>query len=384
MLLLPAAILVFTVGSTMLFSENREASIPLAKVKRAKVTIKITETGELRALEQVTISAATDKQILWLAPEGKWVAAGDTLVKFESTKYEIARDDGQSAVLMARADLTKAFGDFEAQQLKEAAARKEYELLPELAKKGYITEQEVEQARLTHNEEKSKTRSQQAAMQAAKAQVERAQQLLAQQERKLRQGVVLAPREGLVVYATIGDEENRKKISVGMSPLEGMDLLYLPDVSSMLVDLQVSEVDLAKLKVGLPAEVRLDAYPDEVFKGEISVIADLAKRKFNLMTGKLGGAKIFDVTVRVLARDLRLKPGLTATADIIVNEYDNVLYIPVESVFFDSQRQSFVHVRQGGKVAPRTISIGESNDRYVVIKEGLQEGEEVLLRRPKA
>lgn len=382
MIMAPVAIVVFWAGSNFWASEDDSPEIRRAKVKRGPVTIKIVESGEMRAQDQVTISAVGDKQIRWLVPEGKWVEEGDTLARFESEKYEIARGEGQSDVLLAKADLAKALSELEAQQMQENVIHKNHEILPPLAKKGFIMEYEVEEARLKYIEAKAKTRSLRAAAQAARANVARAERALGQRERKLRQGAALAPRAGLVVYATFGDEENRKKIAVGMTPLEGMDLVYLPDVSSMLVDIQVSEVDLARLKVGLPVEVRLDAYPDDVFKGEIQNIADLAKPKFNLMTGKFGGAKIFDVTIRVLERDLRLKPGLTATADIIAHEYDDALYIPIESVFLDDQGQPFVYLKQRGKITPRPIVIGDSNERVVVVKESLQEDDEILLGRP--
>lgn len=382
--LLPLVLGVFWVGSNFLASESDGPALRSAKVKRGPLTIKLIESGELRAQDQVTISAISDKQILWLVPEGKWAQKGDTLIKFESNKYEIARGEMESVILMASAAHSRAEGELEAQKLRENAVRKNFETLLPLAKKGFITEGDLEKARLTFIEAKSRTRSLEGDVQATGIRVTRAQQAYAQQERKLRQSVVLAPREGLVVYAVTGDEENRKKIAVGMTPLEGMDLIYLPDVSSMLVDLQVSEVDLAKLQIGLPAEIRLDAYPDAVFKGQIKMIADLAKRKLNLMTGKASGAKIFDVTLSVLERDLRLKPGLTATADIVLNQHADVLHIPVESIFFDAEKQPLVYLKQGGKTTPRHVVIGESNDRYVVIKEGLQEGDEVLLGRPKA
>jgi len=381
MILAPLAIVVFWVGSNFLASEKDGQEIHTAKAKRGPVTIKIIESGELRAQDQITISAVTDKQILWLVPEGKWVEQGDTLIKYQSEKYEIARDEGHSVSLMAAAAFAKAESEYEAQQMREESMRKSFEMLPELAKKGFITDNEVEKARLAYLEAKSRTRSLGASVDAARANVKRAARVLAQQDRKLRQGFVQAPRAGLVVYAITGDEENRKKIGVGMTPLEGMDLIYLPDISSMLVDIQVSEVDLAKLKLGLPAEVRLDAYPDAVFKGEISYIADLAKRKLNLMTGKASGAKIFDVIVKVLERDLRLKPGLTATLDIIVNEHENALHVPIEGVFLDGQGKPFVYIKERGKVAPRNIAILESNDRVVVI-DGLQDGDEILLGRP--
>ncbi|NUO83450.1 efflux RND transporter periplasmic adaptor subunit [candidate division KSB1 bacterium] len=382
MLIAGAVLLVFSVGSTLLVSDDESTNIPVVKVKEGPVTVKITESGELRAQDQVTISAATDKQILWLVPEGKWVEENDTLIIYESEKYLISKGESESMVLMAQADLVKAQSDLEAQRAREEASRKNFEMLPELAKKGFIQENEVEQARLQYLEARSKSRSLQANVDAAKAQVERANRSLDQQERKLRQGVVLAPRAGLVVYAMTGDVENQKKITVGMIPFEGMDLMYLPDVSSMMVDTEVSEVDLAKLRIGLPVEIRLDAYQDAVFQGEVVYIADLAKRKISRITGKATGAKVFDVTIKVLGQDKRLKPGLTATLDLIVNQREQALYIPLEAVFVNELDETIAYVRKGGRIETRSIQIEESNDRVAIVKDGLRVDEEVLLGRP--
>lgn len=256
--------------------------------------------------------------------------------------------------------------------------------MPDLVKKGFIQQSEVEQAELAYLELKSKARSLKAALNAAQANVQRAQRGLDQQERKLRQGAVLAPRAGLVVYAMTGDVENQKKISVGMIPFEGQELMYLPDISSMMVDTEISEVDLARVNNGMPVEIRLDAYTGAVFKGQVTYIADLAKRKISRVTGKATGAKVFDVTIQVLDQDKRLKPGLTATLDIIVGQHENILSIPLEAVFLDDQDQTITYVKRRGGVDVRRIHIIESNDRVAVVKDGLDAGEEILLGRPSS
>jgi RND family efflux transporter MFP subunit len=383
-IVLPVLIFILLVGNKLLVSDTDTGNIPTARVKSGQVVIKITETGELRAQQQATISAINDKQLIWMAPEGQWVDEGDTLIVYASEKYVISSGEAHSALLVAKADLTKAMSDLEAQQTKEEAARKSYESLPELAKKGFVMESEVEQARLAYMELKSRTIAFHAGVDAARANVERTERALEQEQRKLREGVALAPRSGLVVYATYGDVESQKKVDIGMTPFEGMDLMYLPDISSMLVDTEISEVDLSRIKVGLPVEIRLDAYPDAVFKGELKSIADLARRKISRVTGKLTGAKVFSVTVKVVDQDVRLKPGLSATAEIIVNEHENALYVPLEAVFVDEQDRTIAYVKKRGSIEARPIVIQESNDRVAVIKEGLQEGEELLLDRPPA
>ena len=375
------AVLLLVVAFWAIGSTSAGSRVPTTHVRREPVTIKVVESGDLRAKDQVTVSAINDKQILWLCPEGKYVHTGDTLVVFESAKYVISTDEAHSAFLVAKAQLEQKQNDLEAQRAKEEAARQRYESLPELEKKGFVMDSEVQQAKLAWQELQSTTRSSQAEVKAAQANVDRAQNAADQEVRKLREGVMRAPRAGLVVYATSGTPEEAKKISVGMVPFQGQDLMYLPDVSSMLVDTEVGEIDLAKVRVGETAAVMLDAYPGVQFKGEVVTVANLAKRKINRTSGKQTGAKVFDITVRVVANDPRLKPGLSATVEILCGQYPEALTVPLEAVFYDENEKPFVYVRKHGRVEEKPVNISDSNDRVAVVK-NLGLNEEVLLAPP--
>lgn len=377
-----AAVLLFVLVVGAIGRVNGGGRIPSTHVRRGPVTIKVTESGELRARDQVTVSAINDKQILWLCPEGKYVHAGDTLVVFESAKYVISSDEAHSSYLVSRAELEQAQNNLEAQRSKEEAAHQRYESLPELEKKGFVMESEVQQAKLAWMELQSTTKSFEAQVKAAQANVDRAGNAASQELRKLREGVMLAPRAGLVVYATSGTAEEAKKVSVGMVPFQGMDLMYLPDVSSMLVDTEIGEIDLSKVKVGETAAVTLDAFPGVEFKGEVMAVANLAKRKLNRSSGKQSGAKVFDVTVRVIADDPRLKPGLSATVEILCQQYDSALTVPLEAVFYDENEKPIVYVRKHGRVEARPVEFSDSNDRVAVVKKNLGLDDEVLLARP--
>jgi hypothetical protein len=203
-----------------------------------------------------------------------------------------------------------------------------------------------------------------------------------QSQRKYDMGAISAPRDGLVVYAHVGDLGSNRKVQVGMTPFEGMDLMYLPDLSSMIVETEVSEVDLSRVQVGSKAEVRLDAYPDDSFRGEVTLVSGLARRKVSRVTGKPTGLKVFDVTIKVGQADDRLKPGLTASTDILVSEYQGALYIPIAAVFLDDLDQTIVYVRRLGGVKPTPIVVADSSDRVAVVTEGLEEGQRVLLEAP--
>jgi RND family efflux transporter MFP subunit len=358
--------------------------IPTAKVARGDVRISIVESGELRAEQQSTVSAVTDKQIIWLVPEGTHVKEGDPLLRFESQKYEIAKSTAESALAVARADLARTIGQLEAQKAAEEKARLEYASLPELAEKGFVNRNELDAARLGHQEVQAATRSFAAAVDAARANVERAQHEVENWDRKLSEGFVRAPRDGVVVYATIGDAANPRKIGVGLTPFEGQELIYLPDPTSMRVDTEISEFDLAKVRVGSPALLRLDAYPDVVFRGEVTSIASLARQKISKVTSQPIGVKIFDVSIRVLDQDERLKPGLTTTVEILVSDNPDVVYVPVSAIFLDEHDQAVVYVNEGGRAVKRPVALGGSTDRVAIVESGVQEGEELLLTLPEA
>jgi HlyD family secretion protein len=382
-LLAVAAVVALIVVGAVLRSRGGIERIPTATVRRGEVEIKVVEAGELRASEQATISASNDKQIIWLAPEGSWVEEGDPLVKLASDKYEISRRAAESALLVAKAELRRARSDLAGKRAVEERARLEYEALPELAQKGYINRSEVERARLALEEVRSDSRGYQAAVSAARANVSHAEQDLREQERKFAQGSIVAPRAGLVVYATFGPAAEPKKISVGMVPFEGQDLMYLPDTSRMIIDAAISEFDLAKVRVGSDVQVQLDAYANQTFRGRVTSISTLARPKISQVTGKPTGLKVFDASIEVLDEDDRLRPGLSATVEILVSRHEDVLYVPLAGIFVDESERTVVYTQgNGGAAEAHPVRIGESNDRVAIVEEGLEEGSEILLARP--
>jgi HlyD family secretion protein len=160
--------------------------------------------------------------------------------------------------------------------------------------------------------------------------------------------------------------------------------MYLPDPSSMRVDAEISEFDLAKVRIGSPVELRLDAYPEAVFRGEVATIASLARQKISKVSGQPIGVKVFDVTIAVIDQDERLKPGLSTTVEILVSENPDVLYVPVAAVFLDEHDQAVVYPKQGGRPLKRPVKLGGSTDRLVIVESGVEAGEELLLGLPQA
>jgi RND family efflux transporter MFP subunit len=355
--------------------------IPAAEVVQGDLVMTLEESGELKAKRSATITAPNDKLITYLAPEGTWVKEGDLLVQLESGKYEIAVQEAQSGLQVAQAQLEKAKSDLQAQRYKEEAAGKQYQSLLELQAKGFAMESEVEDARLNHLELQSKSSSFQAAVDQEKSEVERARNALNQVQRKLESNAVFAPIEGLVVYAYVGRPEEGKKVELGLTPYEGQPLMELPDVTSMQVLTEVNEMDVEKVKPGQSVEVRLDAVPDAVFNGKVARIGSLARHKVSRASGKRTGVKVFSVDVDITDADERLRPGLSSTVSIRVQEFSEVTYAPVEAIFNENGR-TVAYVQSGRSVKTVQVECGTSNNEHVIIRAGLAPGDRVLLARP--
>jgi len=146
------------------------------------------------------------------------------------------------------------------------------------------------------------------------------------------------------------------------------------------VDTEVNEIDIGKVKVGGPVEVRLEAYPGAVFQGKILKIGSLAIFKQS-RSGTASGIKAFDVTVEIEEKDPRLKTGLTATLDIIADRQENVISIPISAVV-TRRGEHAVFVYNTGTIKERKVVLGPSNEHNVIVKEGLRPGERVMLGPP--
>jgi RND family efflux transporter MFP subunit len=437
------------------------------EVRRGQFVAKITEPGELRALDSVTVSALKDLAIIYLIPEGTTVAKGDVLVRFDPGKYEAQLDEANAALAVSEADLLKAETDVEAQkqrlqsevarfqmearyaqldlddlkkrplpndqaqvkmevrraQLASQNAEAKRKALPALVQKGFITPDTLTDAELRALEartvlqaaqfnlervmagatpaelERAQIRLEEATFALNKAQsgmdsqvqsfgasvarekanIQRSKKLILTAETKLKVQEIKAPREGLVVYAKASDKSN-DKVSLGMVAYEGQTILYLPNLSTIVADTEVNEVDIGKVQVGGPVDLEFDSFPGAVLHGTVMKIGSLAKMK-QTPTGASAGIKVFDVTVKIEDKDDRLRPGLTATVGIIVEHRDNVLSVPVSAVLARNGGQE-VLVANGRRVEARKVVLGPSNDHHVVVEEGLRDGERVLVNPP--
>lgn len=189
--------------------------------------------------------------------------------------------------------------------------------------------------------------------------------------------VIRAPIPGLVVFQEAFRAGQRRKPRVGDSVWQTQPILFLPDVSKMIVKTTVREIDIHKVDRGKAAAVKLDAFPGKLLKGEVDFIGILARRK----SGETRGEKYFDVIVKLTDSDQRLRPGMTARVEILAEKVKNALTIPINTIF-ESQGRKVCYVEIGHSYEEREVMTGRQNENVVEVLSGLREGEIVALSRP--
>ncbi len=192
---------------------------------------------------------------------------------------------------------------------------------------------------------------------------------------------IIAPADGLVIYAT---SANRNMFNMGKEPLdegvqvhERQELIHLPQTQSVLAEVDIHEANLRKIKPGLPTIVTLDALPGERFFGTVTSIAPLP----NAGMPWLADVKLYKSEVDLEADSASLRSGMTCKAEIVVAQYDDVVYVPVQAVI-NVGGEPTVHVLEDGVPVARAVKTGLDNNRMICIEEGLAEGEFVLMSPP--
>ena len=143
----------------------------------------------------------------------------------------------------------------------------------------------------------------------------------------------------------------------------------------MQVACEVHEIDVDKIKVGQDVDVRMDAYPDLMVSGRVEKVGQMARQ-----TGRwwMSDVKVFDVEVVLESNDPRLKPGMSARVTIHIDRLDDVLTAPVDAIF-EEERQYYCYVLQSRTRKRVKVTPGKSNDSFVAITDGLEEGDVVVL-----
>ena len=200
---------------------------------------------------------------------------------------------------------------------------------------------------------------------------------LNQAQNELKKTTIRAPFSGLaILYAAYRDGQKRKP-RIGDRVWQNQPLLYLPDISSMIVKTRIREIDLHKIELNQKCTVSVDAYPDVHFNGEVIFIGALASERREISRGE----KYFDLTVALRDHDNRLRPGMTARVLIQSDHVKDALCVPLQAVFQEGERKYCYQLLKNGFKKVQ-VSTGRMNENMVEILSGLRMSDKVSIVEP--
>lgn len=202
---------------------------------------------------------------------------------------------------------------------------------------------------------------------------------------QLERCTIKAPQDGLVVYGQQDGGRHRwggsdnDIIEEGASVRYRQTLITLPDVSVMILDTKVHESAIDKVDVGMHCVIEVDAFPDKQFHGKVSKVAILPDSQSRWLNPDL---KVYSTDVTLEDGSEKLKPGMSAKVEIMIDRIEDVLYVPIQSVFRRGGREVCYLLSPAGSIDIRTVQPGQTNEQFVSIESGLEKGERVLLYAP--
>jgi RND family efflux transporter MFP subunit len=232
---------------------------------------------------------------------------------------------------------------------------------------------EMSQSILENNELTFRSGLNLKALRSANLNLEIAQTQLKNTKEELMKTEILSPFDGTVV--DIGIKENDQLSAFDYS---SKTAVYLVDTRTVKMDGVVDEVDIYKVKVGQAAIITVDALPDVELKGKVTFISPFG----NQTTGVVE----FPVTISLDPTEIELKGGLTATADIIIDEYKDILMVPNRAIK-GSVGNYWVDVVIDEKKATtekRPVVIGAQNEQFTEIVSGLSQGEKIIVEATRS
>ena len=194
----------------------------------------------------------------------------------------------------------------------------------------------------------------------------------------LKRTTIRAPFGGIVVLYEAFRDGQKRKPNVGDIVWQNQSLLYLPDISVMIVNTQIREVDLHKVALEQSCSVQVDAYPDHTIAGKITGIGALAKNRF----GSGSGEKYFHLTITLMGEHIHLRPGMTARITTEADITKPVLLVPLHAVFNEASEYYCYLSRQDGSYLRKQVTIGRQNEDFIEIISGLEEGDRISVIQP--
>ncbi len=360
-------------------SDDGPVAIQTATAETGSVAGLLSYTGTTRPSQQVTLRSQVSGEVISLAVDaGDAISQGDLLAQLDGDLQTTTLNEAQAELSARRAETAQAQVSISDAQSAVVQAQSTFDQaqidaarLRRLASEGAISQQEAEAAELVARNAQQAIRSAQAQVAAQQQSIAAAadrtnaqQAVLAQTQRQLSYANLIAPLTGVVLS---------RLVDVGNFVESGAAVLELGDLSTLEVTVQVSELDIAKLSVGQPVRVQLDAFPGEgSISGQIERIAPIADST----------SRLIPVQVNMPNLGGQIGSGLLARVQFSTGPQSQVV-VPASALTLGEKENTVLVVEGEGeeaKAIARPVRTGESTENRVEIVSGLKAGESFVVQ----
>lgn len=399
-IILAAAALIIILIATLWGMQDSEAEEIWVAAEAGPFVVKVVTTGELRSENSEKILAPegitnrklaiNDIKITDLVPEGTVLDSGDYVATLDRAKlmdnlknFETELQKTQSQLIQTKLDTAMTLKQARNQVIDQTYALEEAQIRFDQSK--YESPATQRQAKI--DMEKARRNLKQTRdnyllkKEQAKAQMQDVEITFGQQQQRISElkelmeaFTVTAPKPGMVIYHR---EWNGEKRQVGSNISRwNLTIATLPDLSSMISETYVNEIDISKVNTGQQVIVTVDAFPDKAYTGQVVSIANVGEKKEGSNT------KVFHVEVKLNKTDSILRPGMTTGNEIITARFDSTVYVPLEAIRQDEDG-TYLYPKAGRSYQKKYVATGASNASHIIIKEGIKPGRQVLLSDPE-
>lgn len=373
-----------------------KTEVETCKVQKGVFNIDVTEEGEIKATRSINISSPAMSwqygmlKINKIIDDGAEVKEGEVVIEFDPSEVQKVLIDAKSELDIAKAELEKLVATQESKINELEANLKISELAYKISEINFeqsvyeadITKKEIrlnlDKAKISLGKARDEIENQKVIhkeeVQQAKLKIGQLTAKLDDAKQTLKNLNVVSPSPGIAIIRE--NRSTKSKWQVGDQTWSGNPLIDLPDLSEIKAEAEINEVDISKIKLGQKVEIKLDAFSDTIFTGEVIKIANLAKYK-----DKSNKIKVFPIEILLEGTSKKLLPGITVSCKIIINKIEDQLFIPIEALF-NNGTEEYVYLKSGGSYKKKIIETGVSNNDYIIIEKGLKEKDILALSNP--
>ena len=379
-ILLGAAVAAFSHGSTKIDPSK------LAKVEKGDLAKSVVATGKVEPITKVEVKSKASGIVKKLYVEyGDKVKKGQLLAQLDKEEITAGVEQSRAALQAAEANLKGSEADYQRSKVDAESPdvpllKRAYDRATQMAKDGVVSESALDDAdkayKLAVNKQ-NVARAQMLVLQAkisqSQADVVRDQANLKQLEEQLSYTDIVSPLDGIVLSrdVEVGDAVSSILVLGSSATL----VMTIGDTSQVYVKGKVDEADIGRVYMGQPSRIKVESFKDKTFNGKVTKISPMGVEKDNVTT--------FEVRVSIENPGGELKAGMTANAEIILDEHKDVLQIPEGAILYDKDRSASVEVPDPkGKDGKRkiAINIGISNGAKTEVLKGLNKDDQVILQ----